>query len=365
MVVITMLNFRFVPLVPLFTLFIASGCSVVALVDNAGDSAGKCGNEGCWQDDVGDGGVSEVSADIGAVPPGETGYTINPMCGVLSCTPDDPLAAKCNAEGPPDAGIDVVVEGGTGPADAVELDAQNDVSGNDSSSGDDDDDSKSLGSEWAFGSSSVFAFNQFDRTVPFDDSPRLACRVTQSSKKGLVSECLEAGSATDGEECETAQDCAAGLACVGREGDGVCRAYCCLGSESCSENTYCTEKLTKNASGSGAILVPVCTPADDCNPLPDDPKLNQCPSGLICSIVRSNGTTACVKPSSAVRGESCDSSTAGKAQCAQGFVCSKRTDTCLALCRLKSPDCEEGVCQGGTSGLPNGYGVCVTTRRNQ
>lgn len=69
-------------------------------------------------------------------------------------------------------------------------------------------------------------------------------------------------------------------------------------------------------------------------------------------VVRDDGTTTCLKPSSGELGEACP--------CAWGHVCSQATHKCVKLCQTAARDsgCGTGLCQASTE-LPTGWGVCV------
>ncbi len=144
------------------------------------------------------------------------------------------------------------------------------------------------------------------------------------------------------------------------------RNYCCLDPEACPEATHCGVRTSRDAlhdDPEAEFLVPVCVPADDCELLPGPGGTNRCSDGLMCAIVRADGTTACVLPGTAGEGEPCAVVGSGHSPCAEGYVCSKATNTCLELCRINEPDaCAGGVCQGGTGGIPDEYGVCVGAR---
>ena len=327
---------------------LAIACGDVASIDSSNASGTPCGPGGCFNNDASsDGGVSDVSTDIGNDAPGEGGLGVNPLCGVLQCNPDDLEATKCNT-----AGNDASV------AD-VESDAQ--------------------GEAEADGGSMGASFGPQDTPQGGDDppgdqpphsptqSPALACQVTLNTVGDRVATCVPGGDGTDGSPCVKSSDCAAGFACVGDANTGVCRTYCCLDAEACAKGTYCAVKPSREGlyeDPNAKFLLPVCTPANpDCELLADVGGNNGCDTGLMCAIVRADGTTACVKPGTALEGEPCAVAEPGVSPCAEGFVCSKATNVCLALCAINDPDaCEGAVCQGGTSGMPPAYGVCVGSR---
>ncbi|PIE05487.1 MAG: hypothetical protein CSA75_04485 [Sorangium cellulosum] len=297
----------------------------------------------------GDAGFSDVSADIGSDVPKGSSALVNPLCGV-GCDPDDFEATKCNSPSPLEDGGKI--EAG--------LDATIDADLDKPDEGEDGNMGGSMG-----GKSPYDQVPNDDDEDPGDEinsPPAMGCQVTADSSGHRHSACVPAGTGTDSDPCVTSSDCAAGYACVG-EVAGVCRSYCCLDAETCPNQRYCgVQPSHDQGSATSPFLLPVCIPAADCELLPTN-RGNGCSDGLICTIVRANGTTACVQPGMAKAGEPCETSEPGKSACAEGFVCSKATNTCLALCSLNAPEsCHGGACQGGTNGIPDGYGVCVGSR---
>ncbi|HVY44925.1 MAG TPA: hypothetical protein VHB21_03560, partial [Minicystis sp.] len=136
--------------------------------------------------------------------------------------------------------------------------------------------------------------------------------------------------------------------CVQKDGGGigVCRAYCCGDVEACETDTWCVPQHMV----AGGPKIPVCIPETPCSLLDDS---RPCSNGLICTIVRHDGTTSCVEPGTGMIGDDCP--------CAQGFVCSPLTETCLQLCHLNhDTECPDGgVCVAATSGYPDGIGTCA------
>ena len=326
----------------LFSLLL--GCSEVGLLDNS--AVGTCGAESCFNGDGGlDADGSETGSGIGS-DAGDRATGFNALCGAIVCDPDDGTSLQCTAAAPEsDAGD----EPADAASDALEADA----------------------SEGDTGSTGVDAPDDVadSGTNPSKDLPGLvSCRVTASSGE-RTTVCGAAGSGTDSDPCVTSSDCSPGLACVGDANTGVCHPYCCRLPDACAEGTYCGVMASRDellSSPDEPFLVPVCVPGNDCDLLPSLDGTNGCADGRICTVVRGDGTTACLLPGTAVEGESCGSSDIpGYSPCAEGFVCSKATNTCLALCRVTDPNtCGDGVCQGGTRGMPDPYGVCVGVRRN-
>jgi hypothetical protein len=342
------------------------GCSEVDSLESASSSPG-CGPEGCFNSDAAtDAGASDVSTDIGNDAASESGSLVNPLCGFLQCDPDDFEATKCNGGnvdgGPPDGG---------GEADADPDVAQVETDADANADAYEDPDALAEG-----GSGSMGGSKDADEKVPYDqpddspsddtDTPAFACQVTNDSSGELLAMCVPGGSGVDSDPCVTSADCSAGYACVGEKNAGVCRSYCCIDPEACEAGTYCGVLPSRDpvqADPEAQFFLPVCIPAVDCELLPGSGTTNRCADGLMCAIVRADGTTACVSPGVAGDGEPCEEVEPGQSPCAEGFVCSKATNTCLALCRVGTPDvCGEGACQGGTDGIPGEYGVCVGAR---
>jgi hypothetical protein len=273
----------------------------------AGESVGLGG------DGEGFGGSREDSElDIG---PGDgdgtsTSGGLHPLCGVGSCLPDDEDSCQSGMGG---------LGGGPSASDTAEAGAG---------------------------------------AFPPDSEYPLACRVApqagcEGENCGVQSACALAGSNLDGEPCVASADCAAGLACVGDGLAGLCRPYCCAGSESsCDAGSYCEERSLPESPG---IFVPVCVPADNCPltdpyPCPEGQDCS-CPDERACIVVRADGATACAVPGT---GE------AGDAECAHGYVCSP-TAGCMKLCYVVAEDAQcpdGGTCQS-PSEFPADLGVCV------
>lgn len=166
--------------------------------------------------------------------------------------------------------------------------------------------------------------------------------------------CVASGDYPELSPCNTAADCGPGLGCVlaADQSTGVCRSYCCGDIEACAAHTYCAPQAMTEAADPN-VQIPVCIDADDCTLLEE----GQCGAGLVCAVVRADGTTACVPPGPGKQGETCP--------CALGFTCSKLVDECREICHT-DPDkaaleCDTGYkCQGNSS-LPDGFGVCIST----
>ncbi len=176
-----------------------------------------------------------------------------------------------------------------------------------------------------------------------------ACRV-QRRGSVTVANCGRSGTGRAGQPCVSSADCAGGLACVDEGGIGQCRAYCCKGSQGCGGKDFCDVRVARAAEADlEHLLVPVCVESDNCQ-LGDVAACSV--EGRVCSVVGPQGATSCVTPGSGTVGKPCP--------CAEGFVCSESTGTCLQLCPLTGAvnRCSPGACQS-SSGLPMGWGLCV------
>lgn len=178
----------------------------------------------------------------------------------------------------------------------------------------------------------------------------------------IVRSCTPSGASEEGSPCVVAADCAPGLACVGEALSGVCRPYCCRGTEdACSDQSFCDERRLLETP---EVYVPVCLPLDNCPltdpyPCPKDRECS-CPSNRACMVVRPDGATACTVPGAGQVGDSCnDQSTA---DCAHGFVCGPN-QVCLQICSTVS---EDSGCQAGwtclkQSALGGDLGICIAS----
>jgi len=183
-------------------------------------------------------------------------------------------------------------------------------------------------------------------TMNPDGTEAVSCQII-ATNDAASAVCLSAGNFGIGAPCESVADCAASLGCVRmKSGVGVCRPYCCGDVEACETGSVCAPlPMAEN----NAIHIPICAPTTQCTLLDD----TTCPTGLTCTLVRTDGTTDCVVPGAGTLGQPCP--------CAPGHICS--IDKCVALCHTGpsgSGECPTGkICQGGNKTFPNGVGVCV------
>jgi hypothetical protein len=190
------------------------------------------------------------------------------------------------------------------------------------------------------------AGGQSNELVPY------GCYVVRSEQNQPAAVCAPSGPGTNGTPCTRSMDCAPGHGCVGAAAEAsLCRRFCCTGIQACEEEkTYCAERPLREAdapANAEPLMVPVCVLGGDC--VLSDPK---CPEGTACTVVRADGTTACVPPGTGEAGDPCP--------CAEGFVCSEASQTCLKLCQttLNGAACSQGHCQSSPA-LPEGFGVCT------
>ncbi len=301
-------------------------------VGDASGAASSCAETGCFNSDGGiDAAASDTAADIGNEDAADAGLPKNPLCGA-GCFPDDTLA--CASSG----------AGGNG--------------------GVTDDGGLALPEEDAAADGAPYKGAKAG-TPPFPPGPwgqQRACQVAPNPAGTPVAQCVLAGSGNAADPCVSASDCASGFACVGDQTTGICWPYCCGDPDACEAQSWCAERSSRDAamgSPSVSMRLPVCVPGDNCNVLPEPGGTDGCSQGLACTIVRNDGTRACLEPGMQGEGEPCG---AEAERCARGFVCSKSSMTCLKLCHIGSEDCGSGVCQAGTSDLGDSIGICVGGR---
>ncbi|MFO0613275.1 MAG: hypothetical protein U0414_11830 [Polyangiaceae bacterium] len=179
--------------------------------------------------------------------------------------------------------------------------------------------------------------------------PDLGCQVSADGEHPS-SVCAALGQSGLNGPCQSASDCAEGLGCVVSPDQmepmlGLCRPYCCGDWEDCPAETYCAPRPQTERPDR---LIPVCTGVVPCQLLTE----GACADGLMCTVVRADGSTSCVPKGT---GELC-----GSCPCAPGFVCSGE-GVCQKLCHTDATDeCGVGsLCQGGSVGYPDGIGLCV------
>jgi len=176
----------------------------------------------------------------------------------------------------------------------------------------------------------------------------LDCKLAYDGDSTVVAgACVDSDDKSEDMPCFSSSDCGPGLGC---DASGLCRAYCCGDVEACPAETYCSPQPMAEQDAVGATeppLIPVCVPADECTPLAEN---DLCEDGLTCTIVRQDGTTACVEPGSGEAGDPCP--------CAEDHACQITTGTCIQLCVLGEPDAcddQDFTCQSSNTGSDVGY----------
>ena len=166
--------------------------------------------------------------------------------------------------------------------------------------------------------------------------------------------CVVAGSGAEFAPCNVAADCGPGLGCVlpTDQSTGVCRYYCCGDTEDCLPGTYCAPRPMTEAADPN-VKIPVCVDADNCALLAE----GQCEEGTVCTVVRADGSTACLPPGAGKQGESCP--------CAAGYACTKLKNQCHKICHTDPgslpTECDEGYSCQGNQAMPTGFGLCIST----
>jgi len=301
---------------------------LLAMAGALGLGSIQCAYDGSPSIDDSTGGNPGGSPDSSILELGRTrdegtdGVPLNPLCGKGKCIPDDRKACA-------------------------------------------DDDDEGVGGEGGGqlgGAAGGVSFNPGDL-----NEVRASCQVgPQTDCKGsscsIERACTQSGVSPEGSPCVTAADCAPGLACVGEALSGVCRPYCCRGTEdACDENSFCDERRLLETP---EVYVPVCLPLDNCQltepyPCPDDRQC-VCQGTRACMVVRADGATACTVPGAAQAGDSC--SDQATADCGYGFVCGPE-QRCLQICSTVSA--ESGCPTGWTclkqSALGGELGICIAS----
>jgi hypothetical protein len=328
---------------------LSAGCLLIAAALGCGSSgddaagaivgAGAAGNS---LSDTGTGGswVLPDGQGDGAVPR-------NPLCGVGGCDPD-PTTKVCIS--PPTPKGDAS-DGGAEDAEAeAEADAPDAAATPDADSGD------------AAGDADADATLDAPRdgaseTTVVVPKPEIACYV-RAGDGGVGTACAKAGPIGEEQTCADSTDCEAGLGCVQANGAAtltgranICRQLQCALAHTCGAGKFYEElPLHQHGETLAAVLVPVCSPVDHCALF-----TSSCPLGKTCMIV-GEGETTCITPGTAKAGEPCDT----EILCAGGHTCSKSSGTCKRLCRVGIDSCGTGMCQGGSTALPDkSVGVCV------
>jgi hypothetical protein len=162
--------------------------------------------------------------------------------------------------------------------------------------------------------------------------------------------CIGAGEGEEGDPCMLANDCVAGLLCIGPTGDmGTCRGACCLGADDgCASGLECLIPIS--APGASDTGVGACAVPDEC-----DLVLQDCEGAAACYPSVKEGVSVCVAGGEHGEGDPCEFAN----DCTGGFAC---TDgECTRLCD-RSEGAEDGCEDGQTCveliGFPSTVGVC-------
>ncbi len=178
------------------------------------------------------------------------------------------------------------------------------------------------------------------------------CRLVVNDSGDTNGMCGPYGTGREMDSCFTSAQCAPGFGCVGST--GKCRAYCCGELEACPDGTFCVLRAPSADEIPGTVtdppLIPVCDLADNC--MLKTP--GACSMGLVCSVVRADGTTACIEEGDGEAGEACP--------CKEDHVCSYAKNECRKVCDLAGDDCSLGFACQPLNGPNNaGLGICVST----
>jgi hypothetical protein len=323
---------------PLFALLVGASAVVACSVDHANMAQPACVGLNCGQPDPP--APSQTVPSSLADTPDAAPVLDSPAkaaCGLGTCLPDDALACEGYslpsgpARPPPVADAGVNADAGLDAGTAEQPD------------------------------SSVGSFEQ--PTRPDATPNQFSCQLSVGRGDAIVRSCGAAGQQQQEDACTSSLDCAAGLGCVGTAGSGRCLPYCCgIGPDTCPKDFYCAERPLRDATlgETPGPMVPVCDRADRCSlgePLDCAGQRCVCGPDTACTLVRPDGTTACVllPPDPGQAGQKCP--------CDRGYHCSQATvpATCVKTCELDEKDsdtCGSGVCQA-TPVLPPGWGTCV------
>jgi len=332
----------------LFALLVGVGMAAGCSVDNADKLEGTCSGLSCG-DLPGQSDAQEYEippAQDAAAPPV---LPAKDACGMGSCLPDDVAACPASPQG----------AGGGGSMSTSDAGLSSDA-GLDAGEG--------LDAGLDGGAVATQLDGSFPSPTPTPPAPsRYGCQVSVTVASGVERICGAAGTQGVDDACTSSRDCEPGLGCVGTVRSGRCLPFCCaIGPDTCRDGSYCAERPLRDETFGEAPgpLVPVCDRADDCSlGEPDNCTGPSCVCGpeTACTLVRTDGTTACVKPGEGIANEDCP--------CARGYQCSQATTPpmCVKTCDLdeaKSQTCFPGVCQA-TPLLPDGWGICVGATPNQ
>ncbi|MGC4116075.1 MAG: hypothetical protein QM765_16120 [Myxococcales bacterium] len=161
--------------------------------------------------------------------------------------------------------------------------------------------------------------------------------------------CVAAGTKTDQQDCTQESDCAAGLACVGIQGEtgNRCRAFC-NSSKKCPTGQAC---IVGAQGGTSAIL---CAVVPACDPFAQ----TGCQSGQKCTLADDTPTWTCGAAGTKTDQQTC----ASDGDCVAGTVCLNFGNgfKCTSLCSA-TKTCPTGQdCLGGSPSSTSPF-ACMPT----
>lgn len=291
-------------------------------------------------------------------------------CGIGSCLPENESA--CEGYEPPASSSDEDEDEERDDPETEDADELADAGSGDAGALDAGADAMSLLDAGDAGAPTPALDGSFVRPPPVASGPReYACQLMLTPESSVARGCSVAGTQGVGEACTSSRDCDKGLGCVGMMHSGRCLPYCCaIDGDTCGGNSYCAERPLRDESLGleEGPLVPVCVRADACSlgeAYPCEGRDCVCGPDTACTVVRSDGTTTCLKPGASGPGEKCEpvsssSAGVGNSGCQAGYLCAQSADegTCVKICDLDEPNCSPGVCQANAA-LPTGWGTCV------
>jgi len=166
--------------------------------------------------------------------------------------------------------------------------------------------------------------------------------------------CGVAGEQIAGATCTSATDCARGLGCFQRQGQGECAPVCCPGDGVCDEGQTCA---APSVLVDGALTAwGRCTAPRPCSIFESG---EMCEPGEACYIVSATGETDCRIAGSGQTGAYCSEQN----DCAPGFFCGGLTGSaCVRICERAGTRAtcltDEGDCVVYAHSPP-GTGLCA------
>jgi hypothetical protein len=168
-------------------------------------------------------------------------------------------------------------------------------------------------------------------------------------RNGIVTTlCALPGSASFGDRCIAATDCAAGLVCIGNQ----CRRLCCA-----TETDPCPMSLTRTDARCQVDIGLTSAGVLACGAVCDW-RASTCGAGATCIPLDASGATSdCI-----VAGRGGDGTTCRHlSDCMQGFACVNDGGlgyVCRAICDTANDTCTSGYACQPVSDRPAGFGVC-------